>query len=235
MALISAFFPAKKLVSLESTASDNSTVYLEIDVVRVIDHSRGATVTSFPIESGANISDHAILSNNKLEMQCVVSGNPFDFINTAREVFDIDQIRNPLSVIEKSKRLIRQLGTVGKILQTNESRIENSFRYLSELHRNRNPIRIVTDYELYENMVMTDFNVTQNTQSGDSLNFNATFEQIKIITNQLVIASIESKVSDEYKSSAKKSTKLGKQNADEPSTPIKDKGASVLVKLSRFF
>ena len=73
MTLISAFFPSNKLISLESTASDNSTIYLEIDVVTSVNHGRNATVTSFPIESGSNVSDHAILSNNKIEMQCIVS------------------------------------------------------------------------------------------------------------------------------------------------------------------
>ena len=161
-------------------------------------------------------------------------GNPFEFITTAKEVFDISQIRNPLSKIEKSRRLIRELGTLGKILQTKSSRVEHSFRYLSELHRNRIPIRIITDYELYENMIMTNLNITQNTQTGDSLNFNVTFEQIITIKNQLLIASIENKVAEKYKSSAKKSTKLGKQNAEEPKDPIKDNGASLLVRLTRY-
>lgn len=228
MALLSAFFPSNKLVSIESTASDNSTIYLEIDATPSVSHTRTANVTSFPVETGGNISDHVTLNNNVLELNCVVSGNPFEFINTTRQVFDLDQIRNPMSLLEKSKRLLRQLGSVGDLLQRNESRIENAYRYLTELHKNRNPIRLVTDYELYENMVMTNLNINQTVQSGDSLQFTATFEQVNIVSNQLIIASFDKPVAE---INNKKSSKLGKQATEIPTEAVKEKSSSIAVKL----
>ncbi len=233
MALISAFFPTNKLVSMESQASDNSLIYLEIDSCRSVGHSRAATVTSFPLETGSNISDHAVLSNNQLELQCVVSGNPFEFINTTRQLFDIDEIRNPLSYAEKSKRVFRQLGSVGNILQTNESRVENAFRYITEIHKNRNPVRIVTDYELYEDMIMTNLTINQNTSTGDTLEFVAKFEQVNIVSNQLVIVSDIKSFTEPYKS-GQTNKNLGSQNVETPQESVKDRGASVLVKLSRY-
>ena len=230
MALLSAFFPTNKLVSLESQASDNSVIYLEIDAVRSVGHSSAATVTSFPIESGSNVSDHAVLANRQLELNCVVSGNPFEFINTTRELFDIDQIKNPMSAAEKAKRTIRQLGSVGKILQTDESRLENSYRYVKELHKNRNPIKIVTNYELYKNMIMTNLSISENPTTAGTLEFVARFEEIQIVSNQLLIVSDNKDVSLEYKS-GQKDKNLGSQNTETPQESVKNRGASVLVKV----
>lgn len=229
MSLIQAFLPKNKLTSIESTASDNSTIFLEIDATKLVSHNRSAQVTNFPIETGSSITDHTILSNNRLDLQCVVSGNPFEFVNVAREVFNVQNLKNPISKVEKAKRLVRELGSVGDLVGNNTSRVLNAYRFLTELHKNRNPIQIITDYELYENLIMTSLSIQQTTQTGDVLEFSAQFEQVSFVSNLVLIQQIKKNTQN---INDREKAKIGTQVKAKPTKSVEQKGSSVLLKLS---
>lgn len=56
--------------------------------------------------------------------------------------------------------------------------------YLESIRDDREPVTIETSLGKYENMVMERLSIPQNAQTGDALQFTATFKQIRITYTQ---------------------------------------------------
>lgn len=68
------------------------------------------------------------------------------------------------------------------------SRSIDAFNRLVEIHERREPITVVTGLKVYNNMVMTLLDVPRNIQTGQSLTFNITLQNIKFdSTAQLLV------------------------------------------------
>lgn len=59
------------------------------------------------------------------------------------------------------------------------SRSIDAFNRLVEIHNRREPVRVVTGLKVYDNMVMTVLDVPRNIQTGQSLTFNITLQNIR--------------------------------------------------------
>lgn len=82
--------------------------FVTLDVAIELEHSREARVTEFPIEGGAIITDHVVMSPNRLKVSGLITDTPFEsltaFFGAARSsaAFSMLQVmfeaRTPFSV-----------------------------------------------------------------------------------------------------------------------------------------
>jgi hypothetical protein len=66
-------------------------------------------------------------------------------------------------------------------------RSQAAFELLEELHRTREPVKIVTNLKVYESMAMRSLSIPKNAKVGSALEFTATFVQIRIVTSETVL------------------------------------------------
>lgn len=63
-----------------------------------------------------------------------------------------------------------------------------AFKYLRQLLENRIPFDFIGGLTVYKNMVLTEFMPERTAQTGDSLQFKATLEQLIIVASEVVPA-----------------------------------------------
>lgn len=119
-------------------------------------HSWTADATSYPVESGARISDH--IQNEPLEVtiEAIVSNAPIGVIRTERE-------KNPKYQPDESTDAL--------------------MAHLMKIRDDRKPVTIRTSLRTYENMALLNLDIPRDASTGDAIRFSATFRQIKIVKN----------------------------------------------------
>ena len=113
-----------------------------LDAVISEDHHYTSRVTNFPIENGLIISDHIINDPETLQITGIVSDTPLALFTPFNTVL------NALNAPSVS-----------------------AFNTLVEIHNRRERITVVTGIKVYDNMVITSFQVPRNMESGQSLTF----------------------------------------------------------------
>ncbi len=115
-----------------------------------------ATPTQSQVESGETISDHVTLKPIRLNIQGIVTDTPVSF---DREF-------------------------AASVANTAPSKAAHVF--LKKLYEDRIPFDFVGGFEIYESMVMTKYAPLSTAETGDSLRFHCTLEQIKTVFSQVL-------------------------------------------------
>jgi hypothetical protein len=121
-------------------------------------HRRDSEVTEFPVESGADFTDHIRRLPIEVEIEGIVSDTP------------IGQVA-----------LLRELDGGSGVLPS-----EEALAKLEQIYERRQPVTIQTSKKLYERMAMTSLEIPVDRETGKALRFTATFRQIKVVTNQRI-------------------------------------------------
>jgi hypothetical protein len=119
-------------------------------------HSRNSEATEFPVESGADLTDHIRALPIELEIEGIVSNTPIGRI-----------------------ALLRDLDGGSGVLPATEA-----LDKLEQIYERRQPVTIQTELKLYERMAMISLSIPKDRETGNVLRFTASFKQIKIITNE---------------------------------------------------
>jgi len=174
---------------------------LMIDATTKIVTSRSVKLTSSPIESGFNITDHAIMENLKLEIEGFVSERPLSSLASLIGGISgglASKITHPLggigalggAVLGSSVAAAITSGKTGTGLEEqikNRSDLDTNFAkqkvfdYLLLVLEKREPFDMVTNFRKYTNLVMTNLEVPQEAKDGDSLRFTMSCEQIQVV------------------------------------------------------
>jgi len=115
-----------------------------------------AQVTEFPVESGAKITDHVHLDPEEVTLDGLVSDTP-----------------------------IMEIPATLRLRGDNEetasgSRTQSAFDALHTVWKKRLLLTAVTEYQVYEDMILKSFEVPRSTDEG-GFRFSATLEQIVIV------------------------------------------------------
>jgi hypothetical protein len=108
------------------------------------------TVTRYPVEIGFDVADHVTKKPREYTIEGLIVASPLNGITTA----------------------------------TDRSRLQRSFQSLKALAGWRTTastpsvFSIVTDLDVYQNMVITSLEFDRDVETGDSISFNARLEQI---------------------------------------------------------
>lgn len=132
-----------------------------IDASLTETHTYEADVTSYPVESGATVTDNVRPKPVTVSVECVVSDSPLAQVLAARRAKNLADPAFLVSpVIEAFDRMVQILNT-------------------------REPVTIETGlaFKVYQNMVLISFVPTFDKNTGRALKFSASFTQITIVNN----------------------------------------------------
>lgn len=178
-------------------SQENSSLSVVLDASVSETHTSSASITSHPVESGANITDHVHREPDSITIQGVISNTSTAFPQGVVGVALIKSVANLVS------------GVSNDLAKT-------AYDQLRQLVDGKELVKIVTTLREYNDMLIENLTVTRDSQYGDALNFTATARQVRLIkTSSVEKTSIPAPA--ETKKAAKKS--LGKQSKQTVPTP----------------
>ncbi len=177
-----------------------------IDAAVSVKHSIASTPTRNPVEEGAKVTDHVELEPQAISIQGVISDTPLDF--------------NILNSIAKGD--LKSIGNTfkdgAKSMLSKASRSIEQYQSIMQIWKSREPIKVITGFKVYENMIITRFEVDQTATTGQAMHFSADLEEIRIVSSKSVGKESFAKG---IKDLASKKKNLGTQVA-ETLDPVKD-------------
>lgn len=196
-----------------------------IDVTTGEVHNYSAQVTEFPVEEGANITDHIIIKPFKLTLNCVISDNPITF----SDLIESSIIGVGSSVFGPKAALAAAITSKigGDLLAKGKDKISKTAKEAIEgFYRDGTLLTVATGLDVYSNMVIENFPISRNSANAASLNFTLTLKQITLVTKELVSVDLSQAIEE-----AAAIVNQGLQAATDAASSIADQGASLLVKL----
>ncbi|HID4698328.1 TPA: phage baseplate protein [Enterobacter cloacae] len=146
------------LASVYNPASDNyirNYQAIVFDAVTDTGVRRQADITSYPVESGTEVSDHIQIKNNTFKMSGVITETP-----------------------------IRLEGDLLYSAGVNGTRISQAITYLDQIFDSRQPITLVTEHKVYENVILSG--ISYDYKSEYAMQFDLEFEQIRLVSKATV-------------------------------------------------
>jgi hypothetical protein len=124
-------------------------------------HSSRGEVTDFPVETGADISEHKRVLPDRVRIEGVISNTPLPSQTNSPSTFKED--------IE-----------AGVYAQ----RAETAYDTLRNIHETGTAVTIYTALRTYERMQLESLEIPRNVETGDALRFAADFKQITTVDSQ---------------------------------------------------
>ena len=146
---------------LASVYNSSSDSYIQnyqaivFDAVTDTGVRRQADITSYPVESGAEVSDHVQIRNNTFKLSGIISETP----------------------VRLEKDLLYSAGVNG-------TRISQAIEYLDKMFDSRQPITLVTEHKVYENVILSG--ISYDYKSEYAMQFDLEFEQIRLVSKATV-------------------------------------------------
>lgn len=116
------------LASIYNSSSDQyiqNYQAIVFDSVPSLGVKRQAEVTSYPVENGADVSDHVQIKNNTFTLSGVITETP----------------------IRLMKDMLYSAGVNG-------TRISQAITYLDKIYEERQPIILITEHKIFENVIL---------------------------------------------------------------------------------
>jgi len=179
---------------------------IQLDAVLSESHSNPIRLTKNPIELGADITDHAIIEPKLLTINAEVSDTP---LGVAAFGAIVDLIT----------------GLFGTATSSNITRSNAAYNALLQLAELREPIQVQTRLRLYENMIITNIDITQDKDSSRVANMVISLEEALITQSQIVQLTPEQLGLGSPTEQGSSPEQLGRQ---EPVTPTDTIQKSVL-------
>lgn len=217
-------------------------------------HSSTLRVTKNPIESGADIADHAMLEPKSLTITGIIVGYepPRYFRNlTGIDTDILDDYPLPLEISAKVKHaevMVEQyigtaktgLNLVKKVLapwypdlgvgsaDTSQTldRIGRAYNSLLSLQKSGEPITVQTGIKQYKNMMLTAISTTQD--KPGAAEFSLTLEEVLIVENQTAIG-LHPDLKGQPKKQNKGRTQPVNQQKNQSANQVKEKNTSILI------
>lgn len=124
------------------------------DAITEVHPKHTSTITSHPVESGVNISDHIFTNNVVIDIMGEFSNLP--------------------------TRLVQ-----GNLVNyQNNSRDQEAWGVLFKIYSQEQPITVVSRFQVYENCFITALTALDEVDTGETLRFSMTLEQVRFATLQ---------------------------------------------------
>lgn len=137
-----------------------------IDVELRSDVNDQSTVTRFPVEKGADNTDHVQDEPVSLTVEGIVSDSP-------------------LKAMEAERRQFAIINGEAFSKPSDEARAR-----LKKIKKDKEPITVECSRGTFKNMVLESLNETGDASTGDSYQFTATFTEIVLVDNQRSIVRV---------------------------------------------
>jgi len=151
---------------------------INIDATLSEVHTAEVELTQHPVETGADITDHARQKPREIRIDGFVTNTPFD-----------SDVVGPATMA--LALLARGANTLGIQTDLNpltggSAIIRDAFDKFQLLYQYAAPCQIFTPYRQYQNMVMVSFQSNREQKNGDALRFTATFREVNFVSSQMV-------------------------------------------------
>ena len=172
--------------------------------------------TKNEVEEGIDVTDHIRESNKIITLSGIVSDFPLSYN----------------SLIDSVKTLISGDET-GCLSQ-------DAYVAFKMIYNNKELVTIATNFDTFDNMVMTSLSIDENPESEDTLEFSATFEELRVVSDAedfgVGLAGKAAKLGAEAAAKAEAAEKAAKKAKKEADTPEARQEArrSLLSKLLKF-
>jgi hypothetical protein len=155
-------------------------------------HRSHLDTTDNPVETGVPVTDHAFMAPLRLEIEAGVGDIWLGMRDPAAIGRDIDafaveeagQTTDALAPIGPSNQDVAWLTQEGG--GDDSTRCQRAYRQLRALQKSAVPFQVQTGYELYDDMVIEDFDTEQDKDTGAVLYFKAALKQILIVGTETV-------------------------------------------------
>lgn len=174
---------------------------IQLDGVVSESHSSPVRITRNPVELGVDLTDHATLEPKKLTMVAAVTDTPLGFAAVTQLIDNVT-------------------GLFGSATTENLTRSQAAYNALVALKNEREPISVQTGLVLYENMLITDVQVTQNKDSSRMVLMNITFEEV-IFGESQIIPFVSENLDESVQDQAASAESNGRQLPIDPVEAVK--------------
>ena len=184
---------------------------IQLDAVISESHVNEVSLTSNPVELGADITDHAVLQPKKLNIVAMVSDTPLG-----------------LAAFGQIVDLIT--GLFGTSTGENLTRSNTAYNAMVQLQETREPLEIQTKLKLYTNMIITSIKVVQDKNTSRVVSMNIDLQEVLITQTELVQLSEKQLKEGSPRDQASSPAKEGRKSTQEISEegPTKTTNKSVL-------
>lgn len=200
---------------------ENPDFVLRIDATVSQSHKRSATITQYPVEDGADITDHVHLEPRQLSVSGIISGDPLELYDgitsTALSLIPSNVVRSIGQATASAAEYFTKKGT-GR-----DSREKKAYQYLEELMERKLPFNFVTSLKLYQNMVITSLTVDKSIDSGNSLPFSCEMQEIRIVEGGKFVQGLQ----DTLNGATGETQDQGKKTATETETDNRSVAAAI--------
>jgi len=170
---------------------------IQLDAVISEAHTNEVSLTSNPVELGAEITDHAVVQPKRLNIVAQVSDTPMG-----------------LAALGQIVDLVT--GLFGSSTSENITRSNAAYNAIIQLQEEREPIEIQTKLKLYTNMIITNVSVQQDKNTSRIVRMSIDLQQVIITKSEIVQLTEEQLQAGSAKEQASPAEKSGRKEAVEP-------------------
>lgn len=147
-----------------------------LDCTLTEEHNYESEATTYPVESGAEITDHIRPRPTIVNIEGIVTDTPLETVAALRpnKAARTIEIENPDGETE--------------IVPVRELKYSHlAIDHMLEIHESREPVKLETAIKTYKRMVMTSFSPKKQ---GDSVHITATFQEVIFVTNRRTVIKV---------------------------------------------
>jgi hypothetical protein len=174
---------------------------IQLDAVISESHVNEVSLTSNPVEFGAEITDNAVVQPKQ--------------INILAEVSDI-----PLGLAALGQIVDLVTGLFGTSTSENITRSNAAYNAVIQLQEEREAIEIQTKLKLYTNMVITKVTTIQDKDTSRIVRMSIDLQQVIITQSEIVQLTEDQLRAGSAREQASPAEKSGRKEAVEPSAAI---------------
>jgi len=175
---------------------------IQLDAVISESHVNEVSLTSNPVELGADITDHAVIQPKKVNVLAQVSDTPLG-------VAALGQIVDLVS------------GLFGTSTAGNITRSNAAYNAMLKLQDAREPIELQTRLKLYTNMVITNISVQQDKNTSRIVSMNISLQEVLITESEVVQLSEEQLEAGSTTEQGSPADKTGRKETSDPNDATK--------------
>jgi hypothetical protein len=175
---------------------------IELDAILSEAHSNRVSLSTNPIELGAEVTDNATIEPKRLKLVAQVTDTPLGLAS-------IGQIIDSVT------------GLFGSATSKNLTRSASAYNAMVQLMELREPLQIQTKLKLYENMIITDLSTSQDKNTANVVLMNITLDEALIVESEVIKLNPEQLLAGSPRQQASSADRKGREEALDPSDTTK--------------
>jgi len=190
-------------------------------------HTRGNTVTDYPVEGGFNASDGATGIPRTFTFNGLFPDDPIQFAR--RPKINVEQVD---AAFQREGGKVFTEAAAPRLDYAAADTLSQGVRdVLHDICDRQVVISIITGTHVYINMIMTSLTEPEDSETGEALKFTANFKQIRVATSKVVFIE-EGILAATAPPAAASPQNTGKQPKEQPDDTTEEKGQSALAWLT---